>query len=70
MTALGSNPDFLIGGRTSASAECRHWSGSAVRWSHLGVGAFFSEGLAMTATTPRPYCIDYVSGITPTPPRQ
>ena len=22
-----SNPDFLLGGRTSASAECRHWSG-------------------------------------------
>ena len=21
------NPDFLLGGRTSASAECRHWSG-------------------------------------------
>ena len=29
----GSNPDFLLGGRTSASAECRHWSGRAVRWS-------------------------------------
>ena len=27
--AFGSlpNPDFLLGGRTSASAECRHWSG-------------------------------------------
>jgi len=25
----GSNPDFLLGGRTSASAECRHWSGRA-----------------------------------------
>ena len=24
----GSNPDFLLGGRTSASAECRHWSGT------------------------------------------
>ena len=24
----GSNPDFLLGGRTSASAECRHWSHS------------------------------------------
>ena len=21
-----SNPDFLLGGRTSASAKCRHWS--------------------------------------------
>jgi hypothetical protein len=30
---FGSNPDFLLGGRTSASAECRHWSGRAVRWS-------------------------------------
>ena len=28
-----SNPDFLLGGRTSASAKCRHWSGRAVRWS-------------------------------------
>ena len=28
----GSNPDFLLGGRTSAFAECRHWSGRAVRW--------------------------------------
>jgi hypothetical protein len=25
--AFGSNPDFLLGGRTSASAERRHWSG-------------------------------------------
>ena len=24
---------ILLGGRTSASAECRHWSGRAVRWS-------------------------------------
>ena len=24
---MGPNPDFLLGGRTSASAECRHWSG-------------------------------------------
>ena len=23
----GSTPDFFLGGRTSASAECRHWSG-------------------------------------------
>ena len=29
---MGPNPDFLLGGRTSASAECRHWSGRAVRW--------------------------------------
>jgi hypothetical protein len=33
MSATGSNPDFLLGGRTSASVECRHWSGRAVRWS-------------------------------------
>src|SRR6185312_8628694 len=26
-----TTPDFLLGGRTSASAECRHWSGRAVR---------------------------------------
>ena len=48
MTALGQPPDFLLGGRTSASAECKHWSGRAavgqqrnsefdsleVEWSH------------------------------------
>jgi hypothetical protein len=33
----GSNPDFLLGGRTSASAECRHWSGRAVRWSSCAI---------------------------------
>ena len=32
-SGLGPNPDFLLGGPTSASAECRHWSGRAVRWS-------------------------------------
>ena len=26
MQRCGSNPDFLLGGRTSASAKCRHWS--------------------------------------------
>ena len=26
-----TNPDFLLGGRMSASAECRHWSARAVR---------------------------------------
>jgi hypothetical protein len=31
------NPDFLFGGRTSASAECRHWSGRAVRWSSSAI---------------------------------
>ena len=29
---MGPNSAFLLGGRTSASAECRHWSGRAVRW--------------------------------------
>ena len=33
----GSNPDFLLGGRMSASAECRHWSGRAVRWSSCAI---------------------------------
>src|SRR6476659_2030975 len=28
----GSNPDFLLGGRTSASADCRHWSTRTARW--------------------------------------
>jgi hypothetical protein len=28
----GSKPDFVLGGRASASAECRHWPGRAVRW--------------------------------------
>jgi hypothetical protein len=26
-----------LGGRTSASAECRQWSGRAVRWSSLAI---------------------------------
>jgi hypothetical protein len=26
-----------LGGRTSASAECRHWSGRAVRWSSWAI---------------------------------
>ena len=34
---IGSNPDFLLGGRTSASAECRHWSARAVRWSSCAI---------------------------------
>src|SRR5258705_7232027 len=33
----GSNPDFLLGGRTSASAESRHWSGRAVRLSSCAI---------------------------------
>ena len=37
MSQSGSNPDFLLGGRTSASAECRHWSGRAVRWSSCAI---------------------------------
>jgi hypothetical protein len=32
-----SNPDFLLGGRASASAECRRWSGRAVRWSSCAI---------------------------------
>ena len=35
----GSNSAFLLGGRTSASAECRHWSGRAVRWSSCAIAA-------------------------------
>jgi hypothetical protein len=31
------NSDFLLGGRTSASAECRHWSERAVRWSSCAI---------------------------------
>ena len=34
---FASNPDFLLGGRTSASAEYRHWSGRAVRWSRCAI---------------------------------
>ena len=37
VSALGPNPDLLLGGRTSASAECRHWSGRAVRWSGCAI---------------------------------
>ena len=31
MSQLGQT-GFLLGGRTPASAKCRHWSGRAVRW--------------------------------------
>ena len=37
MTVLGQTRNFLLGGRTSASAECRHWSGRAVRWSSCAI---------------------------------
>jgi hypothetical protein len=37
MSVEGVNPDFLLGGRTSASAECRHWFGRAVRWSSCAI---------------------------------
>ena len=37
MSPRGPNPDFLLGSRTSASAECRHWSGRAVRWSSCAI---------------------------------
>jgi hypothetical protein len=33
----GSNPNFLLVGRTSASAECRHWSARAVRWASCAI---------------------------------
>jgi hypothetical protein len=33
----GSDPDVVLGDRTSASAECRHWSGRAVRWSSCAI---------------------------------
>ena len=32
-----SNPDLLLGGRTSASAVCRHWSGRLLRWSSCAI---------------------------------
>src|SRR5256885_6280486 len=31
----GSNPDYGFSARMSPSAECRHWSARAVRWSNL-----------------------------------
>ena len=37
MSGVGPNPDFLLGERTSASVECRHWSGRAVRWSSCAI---------------------------------
>ena len=37
MNGAGPNPDFLLGGRTSAFAKCRHWSGRAVRWSSCAI---------------------------------
>ena len=45
----GSNPDFLLGGRTSASAECRHWSGRAVRWSSCAILLSRDQGGALRA---------------------
>ena len=47
---FGSNPDFLLGGRTSASAECRHWSGRAVRWSSCAILLRF-EPLELNASS-------------------
>ena len=35
MSQLG--PGLPPWGRTSASAECRHWSGRAVRWSSCAI---------------------------------
>jgi hypothetical protein len=37
MSASGPTRTFLLGGRTSASAECRHWFGRAVRWSSCAI---------------------------------
>jgi hypothetical protein len=34
---MGQNPDSLLGSRTSASAECRHWSAGAVLWSSCAI---------------------------------
>ena len=48
---MGPNPDFLLGGRTSASAECGHWSGRAVRWSSY---AILLSVIAVTGP-PRPW---------------
>ena len=39
MSGSGPNPDFLLGGRTSGSAESGHWSGRAVRWSSCAIAA-------------------------------
>ena len=49
---MGPNPDFLLGGRTSASAECGHWSGRAVRWSSY---AILLSVIAVTGGPPRPW---------------
>ncbi len=46
---LRSNPDFLLGDRTSASAECRHWPGRAVRWSSCAI--LLSHAFEAAATT-------------------
>ena len=34
---FGQTRTSFLGGRTSASAECRHWSGRAVRWSSCAI---------------------------------
>src|SRR5207342_3372075 len=34
---VGMSAWVKLGGRTSASAECRHWSGRAVRWSSCAI---------------------------------
>ena len=43
---MGQTRTFLLGGRTSASAECRHWSGRAVRWFE------FAQRAALHAVAP------------------
>jgi hypothetical protein len=45
--SLGQNPDFLLGGRTSASAKCRHWSGRAVRWSSCAILLRATDGASL-----------------------
>ena len=52
MSGLGPNPDFLLGGCTSASAECRHWSGRAVRSSSCAI--LPGPAPAMTTKRERP----------------
>jgi hypothetical protein len=50
MSLSGQTRTSSFGGRTSASAECRHWSGRAVRWSSCASSA---EGQAHRAELPQ-----------------
>ena len=52
------NSAFLLGGRMSASAECRHWSGRAVRWSSCAIllrPAWSGTPLARRSAGARPH---------------